>query len=92
MFKELAEPDFGGEEELLLQGDCRLDCDVLDDLEYCLDIDMGTDRCAGEPTMKSDPGEVDKDGPSDLEHSETFLERQDVGLEHSELLRDRAVL
>lgn len=48
-------------------------------------------RCAGEPTTKSLPGDVDRDGPSDL-HSDTFLLRHDCGLEHSELRRDRPLL
>lgn len=48
---------------------------------------IGTDLC-GEPTRKSLPGDVERLGPSDLLHSDTFLLRHDCGFEHSELLRD----
>lgn len=84
----------GGLEPADLHGDCRLFCDVRDDvLEKWRDVDecMAWERCAGEPTTKSLPGEVDRDGPSDL-HSDTFRLRQFCGLEHSELRLDRPLL
>ena len=90
LFSEDCDPDLGGDEEADLLGDCRLDWDAREDvLEYWReDIAMGMERCAGEPTIKSLPGEVDKLGPSDLEHSDTLRLLQDCGLEHSELRRD----
>lgn len=83
----------GGLEPADLHGDCRLLCEVLDDaLEKWRDVEECMAwRCAGEPTTKSLPGEVDREGPSDL-HSDTFLLRQVCGLEHSELRRDRPLL
>lgn len=93
LLSEDCDPDLGGDDDADLLGDCRLDCDALDDaLEYCRDDDdmaMGTERWAGDPTMKSLPGDVERLGPSDLEHSDTLRLRQDCGLEHSELRRDR---
>jgi len=83
------DPLLGGEQEALFTGLWRLLWDVLElALEYCLD-DMfaGTLRCVGD-VIKSDPGEVDKLGPS-LLHSDTLRERHDVGFEHSETLRER---
>ncbi|KAH0999742.1 hypothetical protein HUJ04_008124 [Dendroctonus ponderosae] len=58
------------------------------DREYCReDILSGTERCGD--VIKSEPGDVDVLlGPSDR-HSETFLERHEFVLEHSEVLRDR---
>lgn len=89
LFKLDCEPLFGGEDDALLQGLCKLFCDVLElTLEYCLDMLAGTLRCPGELTIKSDPGDVERLGPSDL-HSDTFLERHEVELEHSETLLDR---
>lgn len=86
----------GGLEPADLHGDCRLLVDVREDvLEKWRDVDecmcIAWERCAGEPTTKSLPGDVDREGPSDL-HSDTFLLRQDCGLEHSELRRDRPLL
>lgn len=49
LLRELADPDLGGELELLLQGDWREVWEVLEDLEYCLDMGIGPDLCAGEP-------------------------------------------
>lgn len=85
------ELDFGGDGEFDLLGDCKLECDVLDEFrENCLEeIAKGTDLCAGDPTKKSLPGEVDRLGPSDLEHSEILRLRQECGFEHSEMRRAR---
>lgn len=90
LFRLDCDPHLGGDEETLLQGLCRLLCDVLElALEYCRDdILFGTLRCPGEPTIKSEPGDVDKLGPSDL-HSDTFLDRHECELEHSETRRER---
>lgn len=85
------EPFFGGDDDILLHGLCiRLVCELRDEArEYCRDIFAGTLRCAGEPTIKSAPGgDVDRLGPSDL-HSDTFLERHDVPLLHSDTRRER---
>lgn len=87
MFK-LEESSFGGEDETLLIGLCKLLSLALElPLEYCLDdILVGTERCVG--VIDSEPGEVDRLGPSER-HSETFLERQVEGFEHSETLLAR---
>lgn len=70
MLRELELPVFGGDVLVLLLGLWRELCDALEDvLEKCREV-SGTDRCAGE-VRKSEPGEVDNDGPSDLEHSDT---------------------
>lgn len=84
MFNE-EESSFGGDDETLLMGLCRLLSLALElPLEYCLeDILVGTERCVG--VIDSEPGEVDRLGPSER-HSETFLERQLEGLEHSDTL------
>lgn len=93
LLREDWEPDLGGDDEADLLGDCRLDWDArLDAREYwrdAADMAMGTERCAGEPTTKSLPGDVLRLGPSDLEHSDTLRLRHDCGLEHSELRRER---
>lgn len=88
LFRDDVETDFGGEDEVDLVGDWRLDWE-LEFLEEFLEYraDIAVDRW-GLPTMKSLPGEVERLGPSDLEHSDTFLLRQDCELEHSELLLD----
>jgi len=68
--RELELPVFGGDVPVLLLGLCRELCDARDDVrEKCREV-SGTERCAGE-VRKSEPGEVDSDGPSDLEHSDT---------------------
>lgn len=91
LFNDDCDPDLGGEEEVDLLGDCKLDWEAREDaLEYCReDMAIGIDRCAGDPTIKSLPGEVDKLGPSDLEHSDIFRLLHDWGLEHSELRLER---
>ena len=69
--REFELPVFGGDVLVLLLGLWRELCDALEDvLEKCREV-SGTDRCAGE-VRKSEPGEVDNDGPSDLEHSDTY--------------------
>ena len=45
------------------------------------------ERWAGEPTPRSLPGDVESEGHSDLEHSDTF--RLLHGFEHSDDLLDR---
>ena len=76
LLRELELPVFGGDEPVLLLGLCNEDCEALDDvLEKWREL-RGTERCAGD-VRKSDPGDVDSDGPSDFEHSDTFLLRQD---------------
>lgn len=88
MLREFELPVFGGDVLVLLLGLWRELCDALEDvLEKCREV-SGTDRCAGE-VRKSEPGEVDNDGPSDLEHSDTFRLRQACGFEHSD---DRRLL
>ncbi|PSN58057.1 hypothetical protein C0J52_02052 [Blattella germanica] len=91
LLREDCDPDLGGDEEVDLLGDCKLDWEAREDaLEYCLeDIAIGMERCAGDPTMKSLPGDVDRLGPSDFEHSEILRLLQDWGFEHSELRRER---
>lgn len=70
LFRELELPVFGGDEPVLLLGLCNELWDALEDvLEKCREV-RGTERWAGD-VRKSDPGEVDNDGPSDFEHSET---------------------
>lgn len=83
------DPPLGGDEDTLFTGLCRLPSLVRElALEYCLeDMFAGTERWVGE-VIKSDPGDVDKLGPSDL-HSDTFLDRQEVAFEHSETLLER---
>lgn len=71
LFNEFELPVFGGEEPVLLIGLWRELCDARDEvLEKCLDV-SGTERWAGD-VKKSEPGEVDSEGPSDLEHSDTW--------------------
>lgn len=79
---------------LLFGGEELLDEEVEDldgegkEVRECLRA-MGADRCGGDPVgprRKSLPGDVDRDGPSDL-HSDTL--RLLAGLEHSELRRER---
>ena len=91
MDNEDIELDLGGEGEFDLLGDCKLECEVLDEFleNWREDMAHGTDRWAGELTMKSLPGDVDKLGPSDLEHSDILRLRQFCGFEHSEMRRER---
>lgn len=94
LFRDDVETDFGGEDEVDLVGDWRLDWELefLEEfLEYREDIARAVDLW-GLPTMKSLPGEVERLGPSDFEHSDTFLLRHDCEFEHSELLLDLPVL
>lgn len=77
LFREFELPVFGGDEPVLLLGLCSDDCDALDDvLEKWRDV-RGTDRCAGD-VRKSDPGDVDSDGPSDFEHSDTCGQQRGI--------------
>lgn len=93
MDNEDVELDLGGEGEFDLLGDCRLEWEVRDEFEFREnwreDVVKGTDRWAGEVTKKSLPGEVDRLGPSDLEHSEILRLRHNCGFEHSEIRRGR---
>lgn len=77
LLREDVDAVLGGDDDVDLLGDWRLDWEFLEEfLEYFEDIAMGMDLW-GLPTMKSLPGEVERLGPSDLEHSETLRERQD---------------
>lgn len=92
LFNEFVDPLLGGLEPIDLLGDCKLLWLVLEDVREkprppC-DIFTGTDLWAGDPTMKSLPGDVDKLGHSDL-HSDTFLLLHDWPFEHSELRLER---
>jgi len=82
--REFELPVFGGDVPVLLLGLWRELWDALEDvLEKCREV-SGTDRCAGE-VRKSEPGEVDNDGPSDLEHSDTCDQKNSrSGLWHGE--------
>lgn len=91
LFREFELPVFGGDVPVLLLGLCSELWDAREDVrEKWRDVN-GTERCAGD-VRKSEPGEVDNDGPSDFEHSETFLLRQAWGFEHSDDRRLRFVL
>lgn len=77
LLRELELPVFGGDVLVLLLGLWRELWDALEDvLEKCREV-SGTDRCAGE-VRKSEPGEVDNDGPSDLEHSDTCKQKREA--------------
>lgn len=70
LLRELELPVFGGEEPVLLLGLCSELWDALEDaLEKCREV-KGIERWAGE-VKKSEPGDVDNDGPADFEHSDT---------------------
>jgi hypothetical protein len=52
LFRLDSEPFFGGDDEVLLMGLCRLLWEVLElALEYCLDMFAGTLRWVGDETM-----------------------------------------
>lgn len=72
MFRLLELPVFGGEEPVLLTGDWSELWEAREEVrEKCRLLAVtGTDLWAGD-VRKSDPGDVDNDGPSDFEHSET---------------------
>lgn len=60
----------GGEEPVLLLGLCRELCEAREEVrEKCREA-IGMERWAGD-VKKSEPGEVDSEGPSDFEQSET---------------------
>ncbi len=85
------ELDFGGEGEFDLLGDCRLEWEVRDEFRenWREEAPNGTDLWAGDAIRKSLPGDVDRLGPSDFEHSDILRLRHICGLEHSEIRRDR---
>ena len=71
LFKEFELPVFGGDEPELLLGLWSELCEAREDvLEKWREV-KGTERWAGD-VRKSEPGDVDSDGPSDFEHSETW--------------------